>query len=140
MNNQYGHPEEDVWYPDEEIVLKFHEIMLKKYGGWPAIERGIIVFKRILAEAKAAKGIYRKAAIFLRGISTGRIFKDGNHRTAQAVTETFLEMNNMQMKIQDSKEITKFIKGILHYNIDEIEEWLKYGTTKRSDESVSRNT
>ena len=129
--------EEDVWYPDEEFVLEIHETMLKKYGGWPGFERGIIVFKSILAEVKAAKGIYRKAAVFFRGIGTGRIFKDGNHRTAQAVTETFLEMNNMQMKIQDSKEIIKFIKGILHYNIDEIEEWLKHGTTKRSDESLS---
>lgn len=53
------------------------------------------------------------------------------------ITETFLEMNNMQMKIQKSKEIIKFIKGILCYNIDEIEEWLKYGTTKGSEESVS---
>ena len=130
-------PEEDVWYPDEEIVLEIHEIMLKKYGGWLGFERGIIVFKSILAEAKAAKGIYRKAAILLRGIGTRRIFKDGNHRTAQALTETFLEMNNMQMKIQDSKEIIKFIKGILHYDIDEIEEWLKHGTTKRSNESFS---
>ena len=129
--------EEDVWYPDEEFVLEIHETMLKKYGGWPGFERGIIVFKSILAEVKAAKGIYRKAAVFFRGIGTGRIFKDGNHRTAQAVTETFLEMNNMQMKIQDSKEIIKFIEGILHYNIDEIEEWLKHGTTKRSDESLS---
>jgi len=128
---------EEVWYPDEEIILEIHETMLKKYGGWPGFERGIIVFKSILAEVKAAKGIYRKAAIFLRGVGTGRIFKDGNHRTAQAVTETFLEMNNVQMKIQDSKEIIKFIKGILHYDVDEIEEWLRYGTTKRSDESVS---
>ena len=130
-------PEEDVWYPDKEIVLEIHETMLKKYGGWPGFERGIIVFEHILAEAKAAKEIYRKAAIFLRRISTGRIFKDGNHRIAQAVTETFLEMNNIQMKIQDSKEIIKFIKGILHHDINEIEEWLKYGTTKRSDKSVS---
>ena len=45
--------------------------MLKKYGGWPGFERGIIIFEHILAEAKAAKGIYRKAAIFLRRISTG---------------------------------------------------------------------
>ena len=130
-------PEGDVWYPDEEIVLKIHKTMLKEYGGWSGFERGIIVFKSILAEAKAASGIYRKAAIFLREIGTERIFKDGNHRTAQAVTETFLEMNSMQMKIQDSKEIIKFIKGILHYDIDEIEEWIKHGTTKRSDESVS---
>ena len=89
--------------------------MLKKYGGWPGFERGINVFQSILIDMKKAEGIYRKAAILLRGIVTGRIFKDGNHRTAQAVTETFLEMNNTPMHIQDSKDIIRFIKNILHY-------------------------
>ena len=133
------HPNEEVWYPNEEIILKIHETMLQKYGGWPGFERGITIFQNILIEMKKAQGIYRKAAILLRGFVTTRIFKDGNHRTAQAVTETFLEMNNAQMHIQDSKEIIKFIKNILHYNIDEIEEWLKHGKTKGSNESVQRS-
>jgi len=131
--------QEETWYPNEEFVLKIHEIMLKKYGGWPGFERGMNVFQNIITEMKAARGNYRKAAILLRGIVTGRIFKDGNHRTAQALTETFLEMNNTPMKTQDSKQITKFIKNILHYNIDEIEKWLEHGTTKGSNESIQRS-
>jgi prophage maintenance system killer protein len=123
---------ENIWYPNEEI-------MLKEYGGWPGFERGINVFQSIVTDMKKAEGIYRKAAILLRGVVTGRIFKDGNHRTAQAVTETFLEMNNAPMYIQDSKEIIRFIKNILYYNIDEIEAWLKHGKTKGSDESVQRS-
>jgi len=129
----------NIWYPNEEILLKIHETMLKKYGGWPGFERGIDVFQNILTDMKKAEGIYRKAAILLREMVTGRIFKDGNHRTAQALTETFLEMNNTPMKIQDSKEIIRFIKNILHYNIDEIEAWLKHGKTKGPNESARRS-
>jgi prophage maintenance system killer protein len=131
--------EEKTWYPNAELVLKIHETMLEKYGGWPGFERGMTGFQNIITEMKATKGIYRKAAILLRETVTGRIFKDGNHRTAQALTETFLEMNNAQMKVQDPKEIIRFIKNILYYNIDEIEAWLKHGKTKGSNESIQRS-
>jgi prophage maintenance system killer protein len=131
--------EEKTWYPNEELVLKIHETMLIKYGGWSGFERGINVFQTIITEMKAAEGIYCKAAILLRRTVTGRIFKDGNHRTAQALTETFLEMNNTQMKIQDPKEIIRFIKNILYYNIDEIEAWLKHGKTEGSNESIQQS-
>jgi len=116
-----------VWYPDEEIVLETHRIMIEKYGGRLGFERGIEAFKHILADVKVAKGIYRKATILLRRLVTGRIFKDGNHRTAQAVTMLFLEMNDVSMNVQDSEKIIRFIKGILFYSIDEIEAWLKDG-------------
>jgi prophage maintenance system killer protein len=99
--------EEDVWYPDEKLVLEVHETMLEKYGGWQGYECGIEVFSHILADAKKAKGIYNKAAVFLRKLVVGRIFVDGNHRTAQAITETFLEMNNAQMKVQETEEIIR---------------------------------
>lgn len=131
-----GVSEEDIWYPDEDIVVKIHNAMLEKYGGWRGFERGVIVFRSILDEMKAARGVRRKAAILLRRMVTGRIFEDGNHRTGQAVTETFLEMNNAPMRIQDSEEIIRFIKNILQYDIDEIEAWLKYGSTQGSDESI----
>lgn len=128
--------EKDVWYPDEKLVLEVHKSMLKKYGGWQGYERGIQVFSHILADAKKAKRLYSKAAVFLRQIVSGRIFVDGNHRTAQAITETFLEMNNTQMKVQETEEIIRFIKHILEYNPEEIAEWLENGTTKRSNQSV----
>ena len=128
--------EKDVWYPDEKLVLEVHKTMLEKYGGWQGYERGIEVFSHILADAKKAEGIYNKAAIFLRQLVSGRIFVDGNHRTAQAITETFLEMNNTQMKVQETEETIRFIKPILEYDLEEIAEWLKNGTTKRPNQSV----
>jgi len=128
--------EKDVWYPDEKLVLEVHKTILEKYGGWQGYERGIDVFSHILADAKKAKGIYNKAAVFLRQLVSGRIFVDGNHRTAQAITKIFLEMNNAQMKVQETEEIIRFIKHILEYNLEEIAEWLENGTTKRSNQSV----
>lgn len=128
-------PEKDVWYPDENFVIKAHEIMLKKYGGYPGFAIGIEAFKHILGEVKSTKGIYRKAAILLRKLVTVRIFQNGQHRTAFEVTKTFLEMNDAKMKIQDKKEIIKFIKDIRYYDIDEIEAWLRDGEVpERPDE------
>lgn len=63
----------------------------------------------------------------MRGIVVGRIFKDGNHRTAFEVTRVFLEMNRKKMKISDTEKIIRLIKDIRQYNIDEVESWLKSG-------------
>jgi len=81
-----------------------------------------------LTEAKQAKGIYKKAAAFLDGIAKRRIYKDGNHRTAMAVTETFLKMNGEKMGTSNPEKIYKFVKNILPYNMEEVEKWLKNGS------------
>ncbi|MFZ7138178.1 MAG: hypothetical protein ACOWW1_07150 [archaeon] len=120
---------QDIWYPDEKLVDTIHDTMIEKYGGWKGYERGVNVFSYILEEVKEIEGIYKKAAFLLRNIVSRRIYIDGNHRTAQGVTQTFLEVNNLQMKINDTEEIISFIKHILLYNIDEIAEWLENGTT-----------
>jgi prophage maintenance system killer protein len=131
-------PEEDVWYPDEKFVLKAHDLLLKKYGGYPGFNVGIEVFKYILKEVKSTRGIYRKAAILLRKLVATQIFQNGHHRTAFEVTKIFLEMNDAEIKIQGTKKIIKFIKNILYYNIDEIEAWLRDGKVpQRADENSS---
>ncbi len=103
--------------------------MIRNYGGWSGYERGLQVFSHILHDIKKIDGIYKKAAFLLRSIVSGRIYIDGNHRTEQAVTETFLEMNNLQLKVTETEEIINFKKHILVYNINEIAEWLEHGTT-----------
>jgi prophage maintenance system killer protein len=106
--------------------------MLKEFGGFPGFERGLIFFDAILKEAKSERGIYKKAAIFLRGIVIGRIFKDGNHRTAFEVTKTFLAMNGKKMKITNTEKIIRFIKDIRQYEIDEVEAWLEHGEISKA--------
>lgn len=131
--------EEDIWYPDEKFVEKTHDLMLKKYGGHPGFNVGIEVYKHILDEIKTAKGIYHKAAILLRKLATIQIFQNGHHRTAFEVTKTFLEMNDAKIKTQNKKEIIRFIKYILYYNIDEIEAWIRNGEVpQKSRENSSK--
>jgi len=62
----------------------------------------------------------------------GRIFKDGNHRTAFEIAKIFLEMDGKKMKITDTEKIIRFIKDIRQYNIDEIENWLENGEISKA--------
>lgn len=119
--------EEDIWYPSEKDVIRIHKETLEKYGGYLGFERGIIVYRYIIDEAKSVEGIYRKAAIIMRGIGTKRIFKDGNHRTALVVTDTFLRANGEKIAVKNTDDRFNFIRRILFYNMDQVEEWLKYG-------------
>ncbi|MEA2089403.1 MAG: hypothetical protein U9O89_01400 [Thermoproteota archaeon] len=129
----YGVIEDSVWYPNKRFLEETHEIMLREYGGYTGYETGISLFEVILKKVKKMKGIYKKAAVLLRELTTSpRIYKDGNHRTALATTETFLNMNREKIWTENSQEIYKFIKGLLYYNINEVAEWLKNGPQKRS--------
>jgi death-on-curing family protein len=111
--------------------------MIEKFGGRSGFDRGIAVFDAILEEVKKTKGIYRKAAVLLRRLATGRIFDDGNHRTAFEVTFTFLQLNDAEMKVKDTQKIIRFIKDILFYDINEIEAWLKNGQVPQRTNSCS---
>lgn len=119
--------EEDIWYPDINLVLKIHDEMLSEFGGFSGFETGVNVFKVILNEVKKERGIYRKAAVLLKRIIEVRIFCDGNHRTAYGVTDVFLRENGVKIKIEKQQKIIRFIREIRQYDIDEIEAWLKDG-------------
>jgi death-on-curing family protein len=117
-----------LWYPDDAFVIQTHEEMLEKYGGYPGFERGIIQFRLVLTRVKASRGnIYRKGAILLQGMVNGRVFLDGNHRTAYEVTDTFLRENGERIKIQDEQKVIRFIKDIKQYSIEQVEDWLENG-------------
>lgn len=116
-----------MWYPDKDFVVWVHDVMLAKFGGFSGFERGLDCFDVILAKVRDAKGLYQKAAVLLREIVVSRIFADGNHRTAYEVAKTFLEMNGGRMKVTGFREVITFIKGVMNYDIVEIEAWLEYG-------------
>jgi hypothetical protein len=120
--------EGEVWYPPDEFLVYTHDIMIERYGYWSGFELGLEPYHHIIDEMKKTDGIYRKAAILLRGIATTRIFQDGHHRTGFEVTKAFLEMNGAQMKEYVDRKIIKFIKDIRKYSLDEIECWLKNGS------------
>ena len=119
--------EEDVWYPDQNLVFQIHEEMISEFGGFRGFETGLSVFNVILNEAKETKGICRKAAVFLKRIVEVRIFCDGNHRTAHGVADVFLRENGAKIMIEEKEKIIRFIKEVKQYSIDQIEAWLKDG-------------
>lgn len=132
-SERYGFVEKSVWYPTETFVEEAHEMMLKKYGGYTGYETGMDLFRVILKKTKEIEGIYKKAAVLLHEmVMSPRIYKDGNHRTAMVIAETFLVMNTKKMWTENSQGIYIFIKDLLHYSIDEIAEWLENGAPKRS--------
>jgi len=101
--------------------------MTAQFGGFSGFETGLGVFNVVLNEVKKTKGLYRKAAVFLKRIVEVRIFGDGNHRTAYGVTDVFLRENGAKIRIENEKRIIRFIKEIKQYSIDQIEAWLKNG-------------
>ena len=123
-NNREG----EFWYPPEDFLVQAHEIMIKRYGGYTGFEVGLSVYRHLLDEIRKAEGVYLKAALLLQGIAIGRIFQDGNHRTAYVVTKTFLEMNDAEIKEKDDLKVIKFIKDIRNYEINQVESWLRDGT------------
>jgi death-on-curing protein len=101
--------------------------MLSEFGGHAGFERGNQLFDVVLKEVKRTKGIYGKAAVLLRRLIDVRIFCDGNHRTAYAITDIFLRINGERISIDDEQKVIRFIKDIKSYNLIEIEAWLRDG-------------
>ena len=77
----YGFVEDSVWYPNRRFIEEAHELCIREYGGYMGYETGIVLYKVILKEVKESEGIFRKAAVLLRGLAVRpTIFQDGNHR------------------------------------------------------------
>jgi prophage maintenance system killer protein len=138
LEGSYGFAEGSVWYPSERFIEEAHEMVLEEYGGHAGYETGIHLYNVILGQVKATDGIYQKAAVLLRKLSTRPcIYADGNHRLALVTVETFLRKNGLRIWTKDSLEISRFIKGIMQHNIDEIAEWLRNGPKESSSNKDS---
>lgn len=100
--------------------------------------RQAFTYNVILGQVKATDGIYQKAAVLLRKLSTRPcIYADGNHRLALVTVETFLRKNGLRIWTKDSLEICRLIKGIMQHNIGEIAEWLRNGPKESSSNKDS---
>lgn len=126
--NLFGQIENGVWYPNNRFLEEVHKMVIEEMGGYTGYEAGIELFDVILEKVKGTKGIHMKASVLLRNLITSpRIYGDGNHRTAFITVVTFLEKNGKTFPNKNVQEISKFIKGIMKYDYEEIAEWLKNG-------------
>lgn len=94
-----------IYYVSANSALQIHDELITDYGGVGGIrDYGLLL--SALEMPKSAFGgqdlhptLFEKAAAYLFHIAKNHPFIDGNKRTAAAITLTFLEMNNVKLKI-----------------------------------------
>ncbi len=90
---------------DCESVLRIHERQIQKFGGTSGIrDQGLL--ESALAQPQATFGgqllhtsIYEQAAAYLYHLAMNHPFVDDNKRTAFAVMDTFLCVNNYRLNL-----------------------------------------
>lgn len=94
---------------DYESVLRIHERQIQKFGGTSGIrDQGLL--ESALAQPQATFGgqllhtsIYEQAAAYLYHLAMNHPFVDGNKRTAFAVMDTFLRVNNYRLNLTNDE-------------------------------------
>jgi death-on-curing protein len=91
------------------MVLSIHARQIERFGGTPGVrDEGLL--ESALAQPQATFGgqflhptINEQAAAYLYHIAMNHPFIDGNKRTAFAVTDTFLRLNNCALNLTDDR-------------------------------------
>jgi death-on-curing protein len=89
------------------MVLAIHARQIEKFGGTPGLrDEGLL--DSALAQPQATFGqqwlhptISEQAAAYLYHLAMNHPFVDGNKRTAFAVMDTFLRVNNYRLTLTD---------------------------------------
>lgn len=93
---------------DKALVLKIHTRQIERFGGTQGIrDEGLL--DSALAQPQAGFGselfhptIYEQAAAYLYHLAMNHPFVDGNKRTAFAVMDTFLRVNDRTLTLSDA--------------------------------------
>lgn len=106
-----------------DVALLIHDDLIKTYGGAKGI-RDLGLLLSALEMPKSSFGgkemhpsFFDKAAAYLYHLAKNHPFIDGNKRTAAAIALTFLEINDVKIKIQiDEFEelVVATAEGIIH--------------------------
>ncbi|WP_445172693.1 type II toxin-antitoxin system death-on-curing family toxin [Microcoleus sp.] len=91
------------------MVLSIHARQIERFGGTPGVrDEGLL--ESALAQPQATFGgqflhptINEQAAAYLYHIAMNHPFIDGNKRTAFAVMDTFLRLNNCALNLTDDR-------------------------------------
>lgn len=79
--------------------------------------------------------VIEKACCYYHSLATGRIFHNGNKRTALAVLETFLNVNGYELTLneQEAEDFTVYVatnekfrsNNCIHYLVDELKKHIR---------------
>ncbi len=72
-------------------------------------------------------GLIFQAALLLKNFAEKHIFDGANHRTAYAVTKSFLTRNGKRFRVSTLNEAYPFIKNLEVHDIEEIQRWIEHG-------------
>jgi len=95
-------------YLTADQVIKFHDVLLKNFGGLPGIRDRNLLHSALEAPKASFSGKdmypsnYEKAAAYLYHLARNHSFNDGNKRTAYVATLAFLEVNHVLIKFKMS--------------------------------------
>ena len=103
-----------------EIVLKIHTRQIEKFGGLHGIrDQGLL--ESALAQPQASFAgqflhpyIHQQAAAYLYHLSMNHPFIDGNKRTAFAVMDTFLRVNNYYLILNNDDAYDLVMQVVNH--------------------------
>ncbi|PXW15516.1 type II toxin-antitoxin system death-on-curing family toxin [Pantoea sp. JKS000250] len=95
------------WVSAQEVIA-FHDrllAVLPGIKGMPEPQRAEAIIYRVQNQLyyEGVEDIFVLAAIYLIAISRGRIFNDGNKRTAFFVTMVFLNRNGIAIRDEDNE-------------------------------------
>jgi death-on-curing protein len=128
-----------VTYLTQEEVVLMHGILLHQFGGSPGIRDAAALEAAIhRPQSGYYPDVISEAAALFESIAINHPFVDGNKRTAFAVMDTFLRLNDMKINT-NSKDAYKKIIGMFEgqsLRHELIDGWLRSVCQKSSKSGV----
>src|SRR5437667_4041655 len=133
----------EIHYLSIADVLALHQAMMEKFGfaSAPLRNEGMLesaIMRPRMAPYYSEADIIRQAALLAVGISQAQAFLDGNKRTAFAVCDVFLRINELAFA-GDPLELAMRLEAIARRTVsleeatDAFEEWLREQVRPREE-------
>lgn len=114
-------------------LLLIHSLLIDESGGSHGVRDRNGIEAVIVLPQQSAFGkelyptLFKKAAVYIRGIIQSHPFVDGNKRTGMAAANAFLELNGYEI-VARRGEIYHFALRVAkeHLSLETIEQWIRY--------------
>jgi death-on-curing protein len=103
-----------VWL-EKPLVLAIHERQIAEHGGTQGVrdeamlESALARPLQLYAYGEPAPDLAELAAALAHGLARNHPFLDGNKQTAAAACETFLNLNQVELRVQDAELYPRFL-------------------------------
>ena len=118
------------------VVLAIHDEQIAEHGGLDgirdmnALESALARPQNLLAYGKP--DLADLAAAYAFGIANNHAFVDGNKRTSEVVTRTFLILNGSDLRATDAEKVQTWSDlGAGNLSEDAFADWLRQRLTKK---------